>query len=117
MENFFYEDTFCYDIEDLAAVLDINEDNVNALKDDWQVKVELSNLEPIFKINAENLCELLADANEERLSEDFDEEEKVLKALKECIDFDKLKNSLPKLHYPNNNFEIVTKQDMVECFA
>ena len=52
MENFFYEDTFCYDIEDLAAVLDINEDNVNALKDDWQVKVELSNLETIFKINA-----------------------------------------------------------------
>lgn len=117
MEHFFYEDTFCSDLEDLANVFDINEDNVNELKDDWTVRVEFSDLEPIFKIDADNLCQLLADANEDRLSEDFDEEAKVLKAIKETIDFDKLKDALPKLYYPNNKFKTITKVDLVECFS
>ena len=117
MEHFFYEDTFCSDLEDLANVFDIYEGNVNELKDDWQVKVELSDLEPIFNIDADNLCQLLADANEDRLSEDFDEEAKVLKALKEVIDFDKLKESLPKLYYPNGKYEFITKSDLVEWFS
>ena len=117
MEHFFYEDTFCSDLEDLANVFDIDEDNVNELKDDWQVRVELSDLEPIFNVDADNLCQLLADANEDRLSEDFDEEAKVLKALKETIDFEELKEELPKLYYPNNKFEIITKADLVEWFS
>ena len=117
MEHFFYEDTFCSDLEDLANVFDIDEDNVNELKDDWQVRVELSDLEPIFNVDADNLCQLHADANEDRLSEDFDEEATVLKALKETIDFEKLKEELPKLYYPNNKFEIITKADLVEWFS
>ena len=117
MEHFFYNDTFCTDLEDLANVFDIDEDNVNELKDDWNVRVELSDLEPIFNIDADNLCQLLADANEDRLSEDFDEEANVLKALKEAIDFEKLKDALPKLYYPNNKFETITKADMVELFS
>ena len=117
MEYFFYEDTFCSDLEGLANIFDIDEDNVNELKEDWQVRVELSDLEPIFNIDAEILCQLLADANEDRLSEDFDEEAKVLKALKETIDFQKLKNALPKLYYPNNKFETITKADLVEWFS
>jgi DNA-binding Xre family transcriptional regulator len=117
MENFFYNDCFCVDMEDLADIFDINEDNVNKLKDDWQVRIELSDLEPIFNVNAESLCQLLAAANDERLSENFNEKEKVLKALKEAIDFDKLKNALPKLYYPNNRFEIITKADLVKWFS
>lgn len=117
MEHFFYDDTFCTDLEDLANIVYIDEDNVNELKDDWQVKVELSDLEPIFNIDAENLCQLLADANEDRLSEDFDEEAKVLKALKETIDFDKLKDALPKLYYPSSKIETITKADLVEWFS
>jgi hypothetical protein len=114
MQNFFYEDTFCSDLADLAELFDIDEDNVNDLKDDWQQRVELSELEPIFKIDADNLCQLLADANEDRLSEDFNEEAKIIKALKESIDFDKLNGLLPKLYYPSNKFEIVTKADFVD---
>jgi len=53
MEHFFYDDTFCSDLEDLANVFDIDEDNVNELKDDWQVRVESSDLEPIFNIDAD----------------------------------------------------------------
>lgn len=117
MEHFFYEDTFCSDLQDLANLFDVNEDNVNELKDDWQVRVEMSDLEPIFNIDADNLCQLLADANEDRLTEDFDEEAKVTKALKENIDFEKLKEALPKLYYPNNKFETITKADFVEWFS
>jgi hypothetical protein len=117
MEHFFYDDTFCSDLEDLANVFDIDEDNVNELNDDWEVRVELSDLEPIFNIDAEKLCQFLADANEDRLSEDFDEEAKVLKALKETIDFDKLKEALPKLYYLNNKFKTITKADLVEWFS
>ena len=117
MEHFFYDDTFCSDLEDLANVFDIDEDNVNELKDDWQVRVEMSDLEPIFNIDAYNLCQLLADANEDRLSEDIDEKAKVTKALKETIDFEKLKEALPKLYYPNNKFKTITKADLVEWFS
>lgn len=117
MENFFYDDTFCSDIGDLANAIEIDEDNVNELKEDWQVRVEMSNLEPIFNIDADYLCQLLADANEDRLSEDFDEEAKVTKALKETIDFEKLKEALPKLCYPNNKFEIITKSDLIDWFS
>ena len=117
MEHFFYDDTFCSDLEDLANIFDIDEYNVNDLKDDWVIKVELSDLETIFNVDADNLYQLLADANEDRLSEDFDEEAKVLKALKESIDFNKLKELLPKLYYPNGKFETITKADLVEWFS
>ena len=117
MENFLYDDTFCSNLEDLAYLFEIDEDNVNQLKDDWQVIVELSDLEPIFNVDANYLCQLLVDANEDRLPEDFDEEAKVLKALKEAIDFEKLKEALPKLYYPNNKFEKITKADLVEWFS
>jgi len=117
MEHFFYEDTFCSDWEDLVNAFDIDENNVNELKDDWQIRVEFADLEPIFNVDANSLCQLLADNNEDRLSEDFDEEAKVLKALKETIDFEKLKEALPKLYYPNNKFEIITKADLVEWFS
>ena len=33
------------------------------------------------------------------------------------IDFEKLKEELPKLYYPNNKFEIITKADLVEWFS
>lgn len=116
MQHFFYNDTFCSNLGDLAEILNIDEDNVNELKDNWHVEVELSELEPIFKVDAEYLCQLLADANEDRLSDVFGEEEVVLKALKESIDFDKLRDSLPKFYYPNNQFELVIKEDLIEWF-
>lgn len=113
MKNFFVEENFYTDLDDLCHYLSIDIESINHLSEDWQLKVELSNLEPIFDVTPESLCQLLADANEERLSEDYDEEEKVLKALKECIDFDKLKEKLPNLYYPNNTFQTITKADIV----
>ena len=116
MENFFYNETFFSDIGDLVDLFDINKKNINELSDDWQVKVELSDLEPIFKIDADILCQLLGDANEERLSEDFNEEENVLKALRGNIDFDKLQEALPKLYYQNAISKTITKADLIALF-
>ena len=116
MENFFYNETFCSDIGDLVDLFHINKKNINELSDDWQVKVELSDLEPIFKIDADTLCQLLGDANEERLSEDFNEEEEVLKALGDNIDFDKLQEALPKLYYQNAISKTITKADLIALF-
>jgi len=116
MKNFFYADHFCSDIDDFVEIFDIDENNVSELSKDWHVHVELSNLESIFNIDAESLCQLLAQANEDRLSEDFEEEARVLNALKQSIDFDKLKELLPKLYYPNNKFKVISKSDLIEWF-
>jgi len=117
MKNFFHgEDRFCVNLYDLADVLCIDKDNVNKFADDFCVKVELSTLEPIFKVDADSICQLLADANEDRLSEDEFEGENVLKALKESIDFEKLNNLLPKKYYPNGQFAYVTKADLIDIF-
>lgn len=63
------------------------------------------------------MCQLLADANEDRLSEDDDEQVKVIKALKEAIDFEKLNSLLPKLYYPNCTYDIITKQDLLDSLT
>jgi hypothetical protein len=111
MENFHVEDKFYIELEDLFHDLDYDEENHPS--DDWTLKVELSDLEPIFNIDAEKLCQMLADCNEERLTEHEDEEQKVLNAIKESVDFDKLRALLPKYYYPNGEFKTLTKQDFL----
>ena len=50
MEHFFYEDRFLLDLDDLAQLFNIDEDNVNDLKDDWEVEVELSDFNQTLKL-------------------------------------------------------------------
>lgn len=116
MEQFFYEDVFCNDLEDLANILEIHGDNVNDLPLDWQVRIELSNYESIFNIDADILCELLVDKYEDRLLPDFEEIDgkQLLKALKESIDYDKFKELSPKLCFANNKFVTITKKQLVD---
>jgi len=114
MENFFYDDRFCSDLSDLMDIFDIEEPK--NLKDDWTCKVGLSQLEPIFKVDAENLLKLLCYDNEERIGEDFDEkdEAKILISINKSVDFNKLKELLPQYYYPTSKFEIITKADLIE---
>ena len=114
MENFFYEEHFCSDIKDLLGVLDIDEEDIVDLPERWRVGVELSNLEPIFSVDADTICQLFADANEDRLSEEFGEEEEYIDAFRDSIDFGKLHELLPKLYYPNGSFIIVNKLDLAD---
>jgi len=115
-EKFFIENDFYSEFTDFLDDYQIDEDNVQDLPDDWEVKIELSDLEPIFDLDAETLCKIISQCNEERLSEDENEEDKIIKALKDCIDFGKLKESLPELYYPNGKFVKITKAELMEYY-
>lgn len=66
MENFFFDDRFCGELSDLMDIFDIDSENINQLEEDWSCMVEETTLEPIFKTNAKDLCELLCSHNEDR---------------------------------------------------
>lgn len=111
MENFFYDERFCSDISDLMDALDIDEDKVDELEEDWTCKVELTSLEPAFFIDADWICERLDD---DRLDEDGDISDKVHQLVKDNVDFTKLNELMPKLYYPTSKFATITKTDLVE---
>lgn len=58
MEYFFIDDVFCGDLSDLMDTMDIQEEDLNDLDNKWSVDIELTTLEPMFKINAEYIAEL-----------------------------------------------------------
>lgn len=124
MEHFFYDDRFCSDMSDLLLHLDMNDDKevIEALPDDYTIKVELSDLEPIIKDDANEIAEWVEDkaiqANEDRFSEDNcdKESEKIKEAFKQSFDIEKFNSLLPKLYYPNNKFATITKQDLLNAF-
>ena len=117
MENFFANENFYKTIEELVEDM-FNDDHetINNLPDDYNIKVEMSNLEPIFNINAQYLVNILCDNNEERLG-DLDDFSSILEAFNKSVDFDMLKVSLPKYNYPNNIFKIITKQDLLDSLV
>lgn len=119
MENFFDDDRFYSNLEDyISDVFDWGDgdgsDMVKNLPKNWSVKVELSDLEPMFPVNSDGLCDLYGEAYEDRGSEDGDEYERVKEAFDQCIDFEKLNSMIPKLYYPNNKYETITKQDLLD---
>ncbi len=40
MENFFYDEHFCFDLSDLMDLFDIDEDNLKELEEGWLVKLK-----------------------------------------------------------------------------
>jgi hypothetical protein len=119
MENFFYDDKFYYELSDYLDDIEIEElDDFNNLDDDFSIKIEHSEIQPVFQITPSYLLEMLMDCNEDRIDENFDDrhEKKIIEALNECIDFDKLKKELPQYYYGNGDFEIITKQDLIDYF-
>lgn len=118
MENIIYNDNYFMDLDALIDYLIDSKgiENLQQLEDDFSIEVELTELETIFKIDAKELSNLLIDNNEERLHEDFDgsDENKILIAVSESVDFDKLRELLPKLYYGTGEFAIITKQDLID---
>lgn len=102
--------------------MEFEQDDVEALPDDFEQETELSTLEPVFKnIEIEwlkdTLCECMLYDFEERLPEDTEAIEKEIKAAIEAsIDLDKLNSMLPKLYYPNGTKGKITKQDLLDYF-
>ena len=118
MENFFYEDGFYPDLDFL--IVDIVDDEVEDLPDDWSITVIQGELEPMFQLKEEHVIDAIfnvgADRFEERWPEDPErQDEEFRAAIKSSIDMDKLNSLVPKLYYPSDQTFTITKQDLLDA--
>lgn len=114
MEYFFANDSLCCDLGDLLEQLEIEEEEVKDLPEDWTYEAEEVELEPMFVLGADMLNDILSDRFEERFSEDAPEYDKINKILKDNIDFDKINALIPKLYYSTGKIKTITKADLLE---
>ncbi len=110
MENFFIEENFCSDLEDLIRICDLEDDGaIEDLEEDWKIKVELSELEPLIVYNVGQFTDYI---DEERMTEDGDEVDRTADIIKKYIA--QINAEIPKLYYPIQKFEYISKQDLLD---
>lgn len=118
MENFFIDTEFYSDIESFLSDMDMEDIDVVNLEDDWKIKVELSELKPMFQYKIEQITDDIIRATdrwEENFPEDSDNVFKQLEfAIKQSIDLEKLNSLIPKLYYPSGIFVELTKKDLLD---
>jgi hypothetical protein len=97
-ENFFYNDTYYHNLEDLASDC---EDMMKEVSDDEEIEIGLSDEAPIVQLSPSWILDRI---NEDAFCEDTYERdsEKIKKILEKNIDFQKLNEEIPKLFYGNN---------------
>lgn len=117
MENFFYGDKFYSDISDLLEDIEVEDDNVKNLPDDWSIDCEDCSLEQMFVLTNEFVSNSIlerTDKWEDRFPEDTDIVDiKIRKAIEAGIDVDKMNALMPKLWYPNGTMFTITKKDLI----
>jgi lipopolysaccharide export LptBFGC system permease protein LptF len=117
MENFFYNDKFYRDIEELSEDLDdIQEENdIKELPEDYKIVVYKSSLEQLVYFDVDWFFDNI---DEDRYSEQRSDEEatQIQKALIDSIDFDKLNKQIPQLHYPTREEAFITKEDLLKYY-
>lgn len=114
MEDFFYDEEFYSDIENLMSDLDLNTiEDVQNLEDDYSLECTKSIIEPIFTLSAQWILERI---DEERFSESGNELDSLEKTITENIDFDKVNSLIPKLCYETKEKFQITKQDLLNEF-
>ena len=107
MENIFYNDHFFNDLTELLEYEEIEKQEIEEKPDDYFIEVGAGELEPILKLDVNHFSEYLYDMNEERFPEDADEMLiKIVKVLKNNIDFGKLNQLMPKLYYYSGTVKI-----------
>lgn len=111
MENIFYQDEYYSELSDLMDALDLDEDNVHDLPDDYVLNCKECDLEPIIELSANWICEHIS---EERFSEEGIEADKLYKILAENIDYEKVNALIPKLYYESRKKFTITKNDLIE---
>lgn len=109
MENFFYGDRFYSDLGELMDNFDINEECDN-IPDDWSIECKESDLEPIFRLSPDWILERI---DEERLTEDGNELDKIEKVL-QTIDYETINSKIPSLYYESRRRFTITKADLIE---
>lgn len=111
MENIFYNDEFYNELGDLLEELEINENNLEKLSEDYQLICYESSLEPVVTLSEDWISDRMDD---ERLPEDDDTVfSNIAKALR-TIDFEKVNAMMPKLYYPKKKKIIFSKQDIID---
>lgn len=110
MENFFYNDEFYDEIGSLLDHLDLDEDDVRELDDDYKLECAESSLEPAIKITAN----WIADRFEERFPPDSERASKQIMAALLALDFEKCNALMPNFYYPARKEFTITKQDLIE---
>ena len=115
--NFFVDDKFYHGVEDFLEDLDVYENgdeiDFDLIDDDWTCKIGFTTEESMFQLEPNVLSNILYDTFVDRYSEYAEEESEIIRALKECVDFDKLNSKIPKLHYPNGKYHTLTKQELI----
>lgn len=116
IENFFYDDRFCTDIDDLMFELDIDEEVLLDLDDDWEIECEETTFEKMFVVEKQFVVDAIVsqtDLWEDRFPEESDDLfKKIKKAVADAINIDKLNEGIPSLYYPNGKYFKITKKDL-----
>ncbi len=116
-ENFFYEDQFLTDYEDLMYYLGLEEDDLIELPEDYSVKIQFSKFEKIFKMEENWIVDTIiqqTDKWEDRFPEDSDSVFKQIEsAIRSGIDSEKINQNLPDIYCPSGEYAVVTKQDLI----
>lgn len=120
MTPFFIDEEIFHDMEDFLHDRQLeNKEEIDALPDNWEQKIELTSLEKIITIEEsfiDDLLEFLIDRNEERFPEDDTRtEERIKDALKKSINIKKLNKLMPELWYPNDEEQTLTKKDLLDA--
>lgn len=114
MENFFIDDKFYSNVEELLDDLEI--ETIDEIPKNFGEKAESASLEPISKgLDIDKICEYIFDYCSDRMPEDYDEtfEAKINNAIKESIDIEKLHALMPKLWFGNDEFFAIIKSDLI----
>lgn len=122
MENFFIEEEFCHDLDDVIRICDLEYNcSISELEEDWSIEVEESELQKIFTLTKDFVVNALiekTDRWEERFPEESDNLfERIKNAFEQSIDFEKMNILLPELYYPNGKKFKITKKDLLEYIA
>jgi len=112
MENFFYDNEYCNSIEDLIYKLVDSEEEIHELPDDYEIKCYPAKLEKLEEIDEYWIIQRM---DEDRFPEDDERtSDKILKILKENIDFKKINEAMPELWYESYPPFMIRKEDLIE---
>ena len=118
MEHFFIEDRFYGDLDDYINDCFPEDGDVEALEDDWFIRVQESKLEPMFQLTKPEVAHIVGqyiwDTHDDRFNPDDDgTDEEITEALEVCFDAEKFNTLVPKLYYPAG-YATITKQDLLD---
>jgi len=117
IENFFEDDKFYDDLGDyLRYAFDAEElEHLVDVPDDFTNTFELTDEQPLFQIDLQELQSLLCERYSGRFPEEYDYN-MIDESLRNSVDFHKLNSLIPKAWYRNGEFVTVTKQDLINYF-